>query len=70
MVKAKTKWTKLLLTFIHTLIAKRLVDVSRDQKAGSFFAQRISIAIQRGNAASLLDTLQALDKGGEEFYEI
>ena len=37
-------------------IAKRLVDSSRDQRAGLFLGQRISIAIQRGNAASFLGT--------------
>jgi hypothetical protein len=35
-------------------IAQRLVDASRDQKAGSFCAQRNSIAIQHGNADSFL----------------
>jgi hypothetical protein len=49
-------------------IAKRLVDASRDQRAGSFLAQRISIAIQRGNAASLLGTLP-MPIGEEEFYD-
>ncbi|XP_063360529.1 uncharacterized protein LOC134661400 [Cydia amplana] len=43
-------------------LASRLVDASGDQRAGQYFAQRISIAIQRGNAASLLGTLPA---GGE-----
>ena len=36
-------------------IAKRLIDASRDKTTG-FFSQRISIAIQRGNAASVLGT--------------
>jgi hypothetical protein len=35
-------------------IAKRLVDVTGDRRAGGFLTQRISIAIQRGNAASIL----------------
>jgi hypothetical protein len=38
-------------------IAKRLVDVTGDRRAGGFLAQRISIAIQRGNAASILGTM-------------
>ena len=38
-------------------IAKRLVDITRDRRAGDFLAQRISIAIQRGNAASILGTM-------------
>jgi hypothetical protein len=49
-------------------IAKRLVEVSRDQKA-VFFAQRISIAIQRGNVSSFLGTLPAMAIGGEEFHD-
>ncbi|CAD0204168.1 unnamed protein product [Chrysodeixis includens] len=39
--------------------AKRLVDSTRDQRAGLYFAQRIGIAIQRGNAASPLGTFSA-----------
>lgn len=31
-------------------------DVSRDQRAGLFFGQRISVAMQRGYAARLLGT--------------
>ncbi|KAI8440937.1 hypothetical protein MSG28_009234 [Choristoneura fumiferana] len=34
-------------------LSKRLSDTTGDRKAGSFLAQRISIAIQRGNAASI-----------------
>ena len=49
-------------------IAKRLVDSSRDQRAGLFLGQRISIAIQRGNAASLLGTFPA-DSDADEFFD-
>jgi len=49
-------------------IAKRLVDSSRDQRAGLFFGQRISIAIQRGNAASLLGTFP-IDSEADEFFD-
>ncbi|KAG7295586.1 hypothetical protein JYU34_021841 [Plutella xylostella] len=38
-------------------ISIRLIEVSRDPSAGSYLAQRLSIAIQRGNAASVLGTL-------------
>lgn len=38
-------------------LSERLVDATRDQNAGTYLAQRISIAIQRGNAASMLGTL-------------
>lgn len=35
-------------------LMKRLLDVSRNQKDGHFLAERLSIAVQCGNAASLL----------------
>lgn len=38
-------------------LAKRLVEASGEQNAGSYFAKKFCIAIQRGNAASILDTL-------------
>ena len=49
-------------------IAKRLVDASRDQRAGLFLGQRISIAIQRGNAASVLGTFP-IDSDVDEFFD-
>ncbi|PZC71223.1 hypothetical protein B5X24_HaOG213914, partial [Helicoverpa armigera] len=39
-----------------------------DQRAGLFFGQRISIAIQRGNAASLLGTFPE-DSDAEEYFD-
>ncbi|CAG9122416.1 unnamed protein product [Plutella xylostella] len=42
---------------IYREIATRLIDASGDQRAGTYLGQRISLAIQRGNAASLLGTL-------------
>ncbi|KPJ21547.1 hypothetical protein RR48_00059, partial [Papilio machaon] len=38
-------------------ISVRLIDVSGDSRAGAHFGQRLSLVIQRGNAASLLGTL-------------
>lgn len=38
-------------------LSKKIVDISGDRRAGSFLAQRISIAIQRGNAASVFGTM-------------
>jgi hypothetical protein len=38
-------------------ISKKLADTTGDRRAGGFLAQRISIAIQRGNAASILGTM-------------
>jgi hypothetical protein len=53
---------------LFKMISKRLVDASGDQKAGAYLAQRISIAIQRGNAASLLGTLPPGADLGQVFY--
>ena len=50
-------------------IAKRLVDSSRDQRAGLFLGQRIGIAIQRGNAASLLGTFKNQSFDADEFFD-
>lgn len=55
---------------LYKEISTRLIEASGDQRAGHYFAQRISIAIQRGNAASLLGTLPR-DSGadlGQIFY--
>lgn len=38
-------------------ISKRLIDATGDRRAGSYLAQRISLAIQRGNAASIFGTM-------------
>ena len=48
-------------------LVKRLVETSRDPRAGFRFRFRLlSVARQRGNAASLLGTLP-VDSVGEEF---
>ncbi|PZC73418.1 hypothetical protein B5X24_HaOG209551 [Helicoverpa armigera] len=49
-------------------IRKRLVESTRDQRAGLYFGQRICIAIQRGNAASLLGTIPA-DSDADEYFD-
>ena len=49
-------------------ISSRLIEASGDQRAGHYFAQRISIAIQRGNAASLLGTLPSDGDLNQIFY--
>ncbi|KAI8429423.1 hypothetical protein MSG28_000064 [Choristoneura fumiferana] len=38
-------------------LSKRLRDTTGDRRAGSFLAQRISLAIQRGNAAGIFGTM-------------
>ena len=42
---------------LYRELSERLVEVSHDRNAGVYLAQRISLAIQRGNAASMLGTL-------------
>jgi hypothetical protein len=42
---------------LYKELTERLIEASGDQRAGSYFGQRISLAIQRGNAASLLGTI-------------
>ena len=52
---------------LYKEVARRLVDASRDQRAGLFFGQRISITIQRGIAASLQGTF-TIDSDGDDFF--
>lgn len=49
-------------------LSARLINTSGDRRAGSFLAQRISITIQRGNAASLLGTMSCGDALEDIFY--
>jgi hypothetical protein len=49
-------WSLECKTFIDFIGAKLIIE-SGDSRAKFFFYQRISLAIQRGNAASILDTL-------------
>lgn len=42
-------------------IGKRLVLASGDLRARDFFAQRLSLTIQRGNAASIMGTMEHLE---------
>uniref|UniRef100_A0A2H1VRU3 SFRICE_019335 n=1 Tax=Spodoptera frugiperda TaxID=7108 RepID=A0A2H1VRU3_SPOFR len=53
---------------LYKEIAHKLLDSTRDQKAGYFFGQKISIAIQRGNAASLLGTFPS-DSDANEYFD-
>ncbi|CAH2266903.1 jg19907 [Pararge aegeria aegeria] len=38
-------------------LSKRVIETTGDPRAGSYLAQRISLAIKRGNAASILGTV-------------
>ena len=40
----------------------RLFEVTEDSRAGSFFEQNISIALQRGNAKAILSTMGQLEE--------
>lgn len=42
---------------LHAALSKRLREATGDPRAGSFLAQRLAIAIQRGNAACVMGTL-------------
>ena len=43
-------------------LGRRLIAISGDLRSTSFLFQRISMAIQRGNAASVLDTIPERDQ--------
>ena len=66
-VETMGAWGPNTKAFIKTL-SKRLIDTSGDPRAGSYLGQRISLAIQRGNAASLLGTLPQGDALNEIYY--
>jgi len=47
--------------FIHQL-GKRITSVTGERRATEFLLQRLSVAIQRGNAASVLGTVDSVDE--------
>ena len=49
-------------TFLHEL-GRRIAAVSGDTRATNFLLQRLSVAIQRGNAACVLGTMDNADDG-------
>ncbi|XP_041980282.1 uncharacterized protein LOC121733945 [Aricia agestis] len=49
-------------------LSQRLVEKTNDPRAGAYLGQRISLAIQRGKAASLLGTLPAASDLDLVFY--
>ncbi|KAI8430446.1 hypothetical protein MSG28_000721 [Choristoneura fumiferana] len=42
---------------LHRELSNRLREATGNPRAGSFLAQRISIAVQRGNAACVMGTM-------------
>jgi hypothetical protein len=51
-------WGAAGLSFINE-VGRKITSVSGDMRAASFLRQRLSLAVQRGNAASVLGTLAA-----------
>lgn len=49
-------------------ISRRLRDRGFDRRSGSYLSQRISVAIQRGNAASIMGTFEPGTTRGGLFY--
>lgn len=50
---------------LFSLIKKKLIRISCDPRAGAFLGQRISIAVQRGNAASILGSFPPMRDLGD-----
>ena len=44
-----------------TEIGRRMAEVSKDPRSTTFLRQRLSVAVQRGNAACILGTLRGTD---------
>jgi len=49
-------------------IGKKLNDISGDRRSKSFLIQRISMAIQRGNASCIMSTVPSTNNFDEIFY--
>ena len=49
-------------------LGRRVASVSGEKRATEFLLQRLSVAIQRGNAASVMGTVEAKDFLDAVFY--
>lgn len=58
-------WGKEGLSFVNEL-GRRITSVTGDERSASFLRQRLSMAVQRGNAASILGTFPASDIQNDE----
>jgi len=65
-VETSGVWAKEALKFLQE-VGRRIADVTGEKRSTSFLLQRLSLTIQRGNAASVLGTLPP-GKGLEEVY--
>ena len=53
------------MQFIKDL-GSRIIDVTGDKRAKSYLFQRLGMAVQRGNAASIMGTVPS----GQKLYEL
>ena len=60
-------WAKDSLEFVQNL-GRRITDHTGEPKATGFLLQQISIAIQRGNAASIMSTLPSSNSLDEIYF--
>ena len=60
-------WGPMALSFIKD-IGSRIKDVTGDKRATSHLFQRLSICIQRGNAASVMGTIPSGQQLNDLFY--
>ena len=49
-------------------IRRKICDVTGEKRSSFYLFQRISMAVQRGNAASILDTVSSSSNLEEIFY--
>jgi len=66
-VETAGTWGKEGLVFIKN-VGQRIKEVTGERRATSYLLQRISVALQRGNAASILGTLPSGKELDEIFY--
>jgi len=65
-IESSGSWGPQALSFIRK-IGRKLIEYTGEPKSCAYLIQRISIAIQRGNAASILGTLPSTNKLDELF---
>lgn len=68
-IETKGPWGKETTCFLHEL-ASRLRNTTKEDKAGQYLFERVSIAVQRGNAISVLGTLPDSKKLDSIYYII
>ena len=66
-VETMGPWNEEAIRFFNEL-TKRIAIKTHEPRSGTFLRQRLSIAIQRGNAAAVMGTFRSNDKMDEIFY--